>query len=230
MRALMHPSPVAMRRALTIAVGFLIVKVTVEVMLVYANYFPPNFSSGFLQGREHCFSGPYQWAFYPHIAVGPVTLLLGLLLVSDKFRAHFPIWHRRLGRIQVVCVLFVLAPSGLWMAYDTATGTIAAISFAILAVMTGTCAALGWRAAVARRFSDHRRWMWRCFLLLCSAVVLRILGGLGTVLDVKSLWFDPVASWSSWLIPLLTFELLNLRKRQAGRVAVPQASPSQLPG
>lgn len=227
MRVLTLTSPVAMRRALTIAVGILIVKVTAGVLLGYANYFPPNFASDFLQGREHYFFGSYQWAFYPHIAAGPVTLLLGLLLVSDKFRARFPIWHRRLGHFQVVCVLFVLAPSGLWMAHDTATGTIAAISFAILAVMTGTCAALGWRAAITKRFNEHRRWMWRCFLLLCSAVVLRVLGGLGTVLDVKSLWFDPVASWLSWLIPLLTFELLNLRKPQAGSVVVQSASLSR---
>ena len=166
----------SLRRALTIAVVVLIVRVTVEVVWGYRDYFPPNFASEFLQGRERYFFGAYHWAFYSHIAAGPVTLLLGLLLVSDKFRTRFPLWHRRLGRVQAIAVVFVLAPSGLWMAYYTATGTIAAIGFALLAVLTGTCVALGWRAAVMRRFNDHRRWMLRCVLLLCSAVVLRLFG------------------------------------------------------
>ena len=48
--------------------------------------------------------------------------------------------------------------------------------------------------------------MWRCYLLLCSAVVLRLLGGLATVTGVTAIWFDPVAVWASWLLPLAAFE------------------------
>lgn len=198
-------------RALVVVVALLICKVTVAVMLGYSNYFPPNFQSDFLQRRDGYFFGAYQWAFYPHIASGPAALFLGMLLISERFRLRFPTWHRRLGRVHVLNVLFVVSPSGLWMAYDTSTGTIAAISFAILAVATATCSALGWRAAVRRQFAIHRRWMTRCFVLLCSAVVLRIFGGLGTVLEVRSLWFDPLASWASWLVPLILLELSRLK-------------------
>lgn len=202
----------SLRRALIVVVALLIGKVTVAVMLGYSNYFPPNFQSDFLQGREGYFFGRYQWAFYPHIMSGPAALFLGMLLISERFRLRFPKWHRRLGRIHVLNVLFVVAPSGLWMAYDTQTGTIAAISFAILAVATATCSALGWRAAVRRQFAIHRRWMERSFVLLCSAVVLRIFGGLGTVLEVRSSWFDPLASWVSWLAPLILLELSHLKR------------------
>lgn len=200
-----------LRRALVVVVALLICKVTVAVMLGYSNYFPPNFHSDFLQGREHYFFGPYQWAFYPHIVSGPAAIFLGMLLISERFRLRFPRWHRRLGRVHVLNVLFIVSPSGLWMAYDTQTGTIAGISFAILAVATATCSALGWRAAVRRQFAIHRRWMTRSFVLLCSAVVLRIFGGLGTVLEVRSTWFDPLASWASWLLPLILLELSRLK-------------------
>lgn len=200
-----------LRRALVVVVALLIGKVTVAVMLGYSNYFPPNFHSDFLQGREYYFFGAYQWAFYPHIASGPAAIFLGMLLISERFRFRFPKWHRRLGRVHVLNVLFVVSPSGLWMAYDTQTGTIAGISFAILAVATATCSALGWRAAMRRQFAIHRRWMERSFTLLCSAVVLRIFGGLGTVLEVRSFWFDPLASWASWLLPLFLLELCRLK-------------------
>ena len=201
------------RQALVILASLLILKVTVEVMLGYANYFPPNFSSDFLRGRERYFFGAYQWAFYPHIASGPAALVLGLVLLSESFRRRFPKWHRNLGRLHVANVLCIVTPSGLWMAYYASTGTIAAIGFAILAILTGTCIACGWRAAVKRQFAIHRRWMWRSFLLLCSAVVLRLLGGLGTVVGVQSVWFDPLASWASWLVPLAAFELSGLRMK-----------------
>jgi hypothetical protein len=202
---------ITLRRILVAVAALLIVKVAVEVMLGYASYFPPNFGSDFLRGREGYFFGMYQWAFYSHIASGPTALLAGIVLLSDRFRLRFPKWHRNLGRCHTVNVLCVVTPSGLWMAYHASTGTIAAIGFAILAVLTGTCIALGWRAAVKRQFAVHRRWMWRCFLLLCSAVLVRLLGGLGTVIGVHAPWFNPAASWASWILPLTAFELSGLR-------------------
>jgi hypothetical protein len=218
-----------LQRALTLSVGVLIFKVTVSVVLKYHNYFPPNFDFDFLRGRQPYFSGPYQWAFYTHLASGPVSLVLGMILVSDEFRRRFPAWHRRLGRIQVACVLLLVAPSGLWMARYAEAGTIAAIGFAALAVATGTSVALGWRAAVQRRFSEHRRWMWRSFLLLCSAVVLRLIGGLAVVLGSEAAWLDPLAAWLSWLGPLTAFELIRLRNGRTRRslAQVPLTSRGQ---
>lgn len=207
----------SVRPTLAVISGLLIMKVTFEVILCYSNYFPPNFESEFLYGREHYFFEAYRWAFYPHIISGPLALFLGLVLISERSRLRFPKWHRILGRIHVVNVMGVVVPSGLWMAHKTSTGMIAAVSFAVLSVLTGTFIALGWRAAVRRQFSIHRRWMWRSFLLLCSAVVLRLLGGLGTVIQVQSVWFDPVASWVSWMVPLAVFESMNLKSQCQNR-------------
>src|SRR5262249_52642184 len=156
-------------------------KVVASVVSNYHNYIPPDFASDFLQGRESYFFGAYRWAFYAHILSGPVSLILGLILIGERFRIRFPRWHRDLGRLQVACVLLLVAPSGLWMARYAVAGPVAAVALATLAIATATCAALGARAAMKRRFADHRRWMWRCFLLLCSAVVLRLIGGFASV-------------------------------------------------
>jgi hypothetical protein len=204
-------------RILTFLAGLLIVKVTLSVVLGYRNYFPPDFASDFLRGREAYFSGPYQWAFYAHIASGPVTLVLGLFLIGEKIRLRFPKWHRSLGKVQGVLVLFVLAPSGLWMARYSQTGPVAAAGFSALAVATATCVFLGWRNAVTRRFVEHRWWMWRCFLLLCSAVVIRLVGGLATVTDYDGAWVYPLTAWVSWLGPLAVFELSGPARRHFRR-------------
>lgn len=202
-----------LRRILKLLACLLIVKVTVSVLLNYGDYLPPNFESEFLSGREYYFWGGYSWAFYVHIAVSPCTLILGMILLSKRFRLRFPQWHRNLGRIQVVGVLFLVAPSGLWMARYAETGTVAGIGFAVLSVVTGVCAAFGWRAALQRRFAEHERWMTRCYLMLCSAVVLRLQGGLAIVADIDSAWQYPFAAWSSWLVPLIVFELYRWGKR-----------------
>ncbi len=213
-----------LQRAATVLAGLLILKVTAEVVWGYRNYFPPDFNSDFLRGREDHFFGSYQGAFYLHIAFGPVSLVLGMILLSERFRLQFPKWHRVLGRIQVAIVLSIIAPSGLWMAWYAAAGPVAAMGFGTLSIVTGTCAALGFRAAVQRRFVVHRQWMWRCFLLLCSAVVLRALVGWATVTGFYAAWFDPAASWASWILPLTVYELSHLRKRRTVRLSVPSVS------
>jgi uncharacterized membrane protein len=212
----MRPRPTTFpEHILTFLAGVLIVKIVISIVSNYHNYVPPNFTSDFLRGREHFFFGAYQWAFYAHMISGPVSLILGLILISEKFRTRFPSWHRCLGRFQVACVLLLVTPSGLWMAYYAAAGPIAGVGLATLAIATAICVSQGASAAVARRFTDHRRWMWRCYLLLCSAVVLRLIGGLATVTGVTATWVDPLAAWISWLAPLSAFELREWSRRDS---------------
>lgn len=208
-----------LKRVMTLLVCVLIVKVNISVLSNYGDYFPANFDSMFLQGRESYFFGGYHWAFYAHILSGPVALILGTLLLSQRFLKAFPKWHRRLGRIQGMNVLFVVAPSGLVMARHAATGETAGAGFAALAIGTAVCMAMGWRSAIQRRFIEHRRWMQRSFLMLCSAVVLRLTAGFTIVTNMEADWVYPASAWTSWLIPLAIFELiqwitrLNLRRR-----------------
>lgn len=193
-------------RVVQVLACLLVLRTTAFVLFSFRDYFPPNFRSDFLLGRSAYFFGPYQWAFYAHILSGPFTLVCGLILISDFVRRRFPAWHRRLGRVQVAVVLLLVAPSGLWMAWHASTGAVAAAGFATLAVVTAVCAANGWRAAVHRRFDTHRRWMLRCYVLLCSAVVLRVIGGLSETLGAE--WTYPFAAWISWLAPLAVLESL----------------------
>ncbi len=194
---------------LRLAVAVLIVKVTIGVVSNYADYLPPDFESDFLVARRSYFFGPYSVAFYAPIVAGPLSLFGALVLLSQRFRNRFPNWHRRLGRVQVVVVLLVSA-SGLLMSRQAATGAVAAIGFASLAIATGVFVVLGLRSAIRKRFGQHQRWMWRCFLCLCSAVILRLTAGLSLVTSVGGGWVYPLSAWSSWLVPLGIFEAVRL--------------------
>lgn len=204
-------------RILQLLIFLLVIKVTLSITWAYKDYFPPNFSSGFLVGRREHFRGVYRIAFYSHIISGPITILLGMLLYSEQLRLRLPPMHRWFGRMQSVIVLLVVVPSGLCMARFAETGALAGIGFATLAMATALTVLIGWRSAVSRRFDDHRIWMTRCLLLLGSAIVLRVFGGVATVLRIDSPAAYPIAAWASWILPLIAFEYHRLRKAGSQR-------------
>jgi uncharacterized membrane protein len=190
--------------------ALLILRVLVAILANYPDYFPPNFDSLFLQGREATFAGPYPPAFYVHIFSGPVVLFNGLLLMSTYIRRHYGGLHRFLGYVQVVVLLVFVLPSSVVMSWHAFGGWPAGLSFLLLSAATAGCAIIGVAHARRRRYAMHRRWMLRCYVLICSAVSLRLISGAAGLVGVPS----PegayiIAAWSSWLIPLATYELVE---------------------
>lgn len=186
----------------------LVLRVLVAILGNYPDYFPPNFESLFLQGREATFAGGYRVAFYVHICSAPGVLVSGLVLLSETVRRRFPGGHRVLGRVHAAVVLGLVLPSSLVMAQHAFGGWPAGVSFALLSVATAGCTLAGVVTARRRQFARHRRWMVRSFVLLCSAVVLRLISGAATVVGVESPETAYIAAaWASWLVPLAAAEV-----------------------
>lgn len=190
-----------------LAATLLIARVTVAVVMGYVHYFPPNFYSEFLTGRKDYFYGPYQIAFWIHILFSPLVMFSGMWLLTGPLRRLYPAFHRRLGRVHVLLVLFLVAPSGLWMSFHATTGVWAGSAFAFSSCATFGSALMGWRCAVARRFRQHQVWMTRCYLLLCSAILLRVLSGAATVLQSEQIETYPVFAWMSSVVPVTVYEV-----------------------
>jgi uncharacterized membrane protein len=187
-----------------------VLRVLAAILANYPDYFPPNFESLFLQGREATFTGVYRPAFYVHIVFGPVVLVNGLILLSESVRRHARSLHRWLGRIQVVVLLMFVLPSGVVMARHAFGGWPAGLSFLAISAATAACAIAGVVAARRRQYEQHRRWMLRTYVLLCSAVALRLMSGAAGLAGVPS----PedayiIAAWGSWLIPLAGYEFVE---------------------
>jgi hypothetical protein len=186
----------------------LILRVLATILANYADYFPPNFDSLFLQGREATFTGIYRPAFYVHIFAGPVVLLGGLIQLSEYVRRHHGGLHRVLGRVQVFVLLLFVLPSSVVMSRHAFGGWPAGLSFLLLSAATAGCAIAGVVHVRRRRFDQHHRWMLRSYVLICSAVALRLISGAAGLVGVPS----PegayiVAAWGSWLVPLATCEI-----------------------
>ena len=191
----------------------LFVKTFGAVLYEYRWYFPFDFeNSAFLINREASFVGSYRASFYVHLFAGPIALLTAtFLMVSGQQRNfRFRRWHPIAGRLQLVAVA-VLSLSGIVMARNAFAGPIAGVGFVCLAVLTlSTCVAAAIYAS-QRKFVAHRVWATRCFLLLCSPLLLRIVGGISMVAGIESENLYRWTAWLSWLIPLLLYELFRGR-------------------
>src|SRR6185503_8453861 len=85
----------------------------------------------------------------------------------------------------------------------------AGLSFLLLSMATAGCAIIGVVHARRRRFDRHRRWMLRCYVLICSAVALRLISGTAGLVGVPSPEHAYIiAAWSSWLFPLAAYEIV----------------------
>ena len=205
-------------RSLTKAWKFLAVvfmlRVLWGILSNYPSYFPADFTTPFLFDRERYFRGIYCIAFYIHIVSSPIALVVGLFLISDFSRRCLPRVHGIVGRVQIAAVCLAVAPSGLVMSFFALGGIISTVAFLLLSVLTSATALLGFRYAILRKFDEHQRWMWRCFVLLSSAIILRIL-----TMVLSPFGWDPVLlyrfnSWMSWLMPWMILEIANWLSRQ----------------
>jgi uncharacterized membrane protein len=188
----------------------LILRVLVAILSNYPDYLPPNFDSPFLQGREATFGGAYRVAFYLHIFSAPLVLISGLILLNDYVRRRHSTWHRWLGRVHVVVLLLLVLPSGMVMSQHAFGGSPAVLSFLLLSLTTAGCAIVGVVHARRRQFGRHRRWMLRCYLLICSAVILRLISGAAGLAGAPNPELDYIiAAWSSWLLPLAAYEIIE---------------------
>lgn len=89
----------------------LILRVTVSILANYPDYFPANFDSLFLFGREATFNDAYAIAFYIHIISSPFVLVAGLVLLNETVRRRCGRLHRILGRVQVSIMLLLMLPA-----------------------------------------------------------------------------------------------------------------------
>ncbi|WP_161604218.1 DUF2306 domain-containing protein [Roseiconus nitratireducens] len=188
------------------------IKVFLGILYEYQWYFPADFTeSAFLGGRRYSFSGLYRVAFYAHVVSCPIALLLGTaLVVLGRGRVHI-VLHRRLGKVFVGIVILAVVPSGLVMASQAYAGPWAAAGFVALSLATGATALAAAATAIAGRLASHRVWAMRCFILMWSPLLLRMISGLAIVTGWESETIYQWNAWISWLVPLGVHQVVLVR-------------------
>ncbi|QDV47216.1 hypothetical protein Enr13x_71250 [Stieleria neptunia] len=195
------------RVAKCVAIGF-VFWIGFLILSPFPHYLPPDFEYGFLSNKaDYFYRSGYFIGFYLHIAGAPIGLFVGGLQMSRTVRERYPWVHRFAGTVYVTAVLVAAAPGGFIMSMKAFGGWSTTLCFGLLAVATWWSTLIGWRAGRRFDFLRHRNWMLRSYVLLLSAVVLR-LGhfALRTLQLTPELTYQ-IAAWVSWVIPLIALEL-----------------------
>jgi hypothetical protein len=150
-----------------------------------------------------------------HVVASMLALLVGPLQFARRLRTRWPAFHRVTGYLYLAACA-VGAPAGFVLALGTTSGPLAASGFATAAILWAAFTWRGWRAAVERRFGDHREWMLRSWAMTAAAITLRLmLPFSGLVLGLGFYTAYPVIAWLSWLTNLALVEWLIRRSRGA---------------
>ena len=131
-----------------------------------------------------------------------------------SIRARWPAFHRASGRLYVVACA-IGAPTGFVLALGATAGPVVSVGFAVPAVLCAVFTWLGWRAAVERRFGDHRDWMLRSYGVVAAAITLRLLIPGAAFLGFDFLAAYRVNSWLAWIINVALVEYVIRRRRGA---------------
>ncbi|MEU6719572.1 DUF2306 domain-containing protein [Nonomuraea sp. NPDC046802] len=113
------------------------------------------------------------WLLLGHIAFGTVATVTGLLQLWAGLRNKFPRVHRWTGRIYFYAGIFpsmILAVPVSAMSESGVSNVAALDTMLILWAITGVA---GLRAAKARRFNDHRKWMIHNYAVTLAIITSR---------------------------------------------------------
>ena len=147
---------------------------------------------------------------FAHMIGGTGMMALGGLNLYLAFRRRLTRLHQWSGRLYLAFGIFsslsaiavTLSP-----AHKSAgiIFTSLTVSLLMLACAWMAFAAMGWRAAMNRRFSSHSQWMIRSYVLVWSFVFCRIAS---RVSDVDELGGGEAFIWLSWVLPLILAEIV----------------------
>ncbi|MCB1342242.1 MAG: DUF2306 domain-containing protein [Pseudooceanicola sp.] len=152
-------------------------------------------------------------AFFAHVGLAPVALALMPFQFSAQLRSRRPVLHRWIGRAYGLAIL-AAGTGGLVMALGTDAGVVAAVGFALLAVIWIGVTARGITLAMAGRIGEHRVWMIRSAALTFAAVTLRLwLPALQSVMPFEQAY--TLVAWLCWVPNLLVAEWAILGRRVA---------------
>jgi uncharacterized membrane protein len=126
------------------------------------------------------------WIFI-HASAAATALLLGPLQLLDVVRGRWPKIHRGTGWAYIMSSL-VGGLSGFILAPGVSTGPL----WVFVTIQ-------GLRAARARDFPGHRRWMIRSFALTFSAVTLRLYIVLSQILGLDFGIAYRAIAWLAWM-------------------------------
>ncbi|HTA91254.1 MAG TPA: DUF2306 domain-containing protein, partial [Polyangiaceae bacterium] len=145
-----------------------------------------------------------------HVAAAALAFPLCLALMTRTLQRR-TVWHRWLGRVTGVLVLFALVPSGVVLAFDAKGGRVVTAGFLLSAAIIAGAMISGVRAARRRDLVSHGRAMRHVIGQMSVAVISRAL-----IVALDAAGVDPnvayvAALWGPVLASAAVVEMISRR-------------------
>lgn len=200
-------------------VTFFWLPITFFSLLLIVNtipYFSFSQEFGFIQERAVLFLRPiYNYSFYLHIFAGMFCIGAALLQFSSyilKKRRAIHIWS---GRIYVMVVLLIGAPTGLYMSFFAKGGLAERGLFMFMAVSWFFFTLKGFTSILNKQVLAHKIWMMRSYAMALTAVTFRVYYIILYLFDVPLTLNYEVSLWISVIGNLMVAEYLIYRKSRS---------------
>lgn len=152
----------------------------------------------------------WNTAFYTHIILGGIALLIGWLQFNRKLRLRSPSMHRTIGKIYIVSVFFS-SMAGIGLGFFATGGLISSTGFIFLGIIWFSTTLSAYLKARNMQIDQHRRLMIYSYAACFAAVTLRIWLPLLNIIFVDFILAYSIVAWLCW-VPNLLFAHLLVRK------------------
>ncbi len=179
-------------------------------------YFLVDRHFGLLSSKSQELLNDQMWnaAFYGHIVLGGIALLVGWVQFSTQLRNARMDLHRTIGKIYVLAVL-ISGPCGIYIAQYATGGITNVIGFSLSGLIWLTTTFLAYRAIKNGNIDQHLTFMTYSYAVCFSAVTLRIWL---PILTPTMGGFTPayqIVGWLSWVPNLfVAYFIINRNKRK----------------
>lgn len=184
------------------------------MLLLTFEYIPAKSDVSFLMIKQtEVISHPeYLSFFYIHVYSSILVLLTGFLAIIRVNFNKIKI-HQYAGKAYVFVILFLAAPTGIYMGFFANGGFFSKISFVILGIFWWFSTFKAYQLIRQKNYKAHQQWMWRSFALTLSAITLRLWKW------IIVYFFQPspmdvyeIVAWLGWIPNILLIELLIRKK------------------
>jgi uncharacterized membrane protein YozB (DUF420 family) len=172
-------------------------------------YIPLRKDVAFLQIKQTEVSETpfYITFFYIHVYSAIFVLLSGFFQINNTLLKKYPLLHRNLGKLYVFIILFLSAPSGLFIGLFANGGFYSKISFVALSVLWFLFTLKGFLYIKTKNIQQHKAFMLRSFALTFSAITLRFWKVILVYLfHPAPMDLYQIIAWLGWIPNLLIVE------------------------
>lgn len=199
-----------MKKASWITIGILSTLVGLYPII----YFLTDRRFGLLSSKSVELLNDNLWniAFYGHITLGGLALLIGWLQFSNKLRIKKMELHRIFGKTYVISV-FISGFCGLFIALDATGGIISILGFFTLGLIWLTTTILGFKSIKKGDIKSHEKFMIFSYAACFAAVTLRIWLPLLTTAMGEFNSAYRIVAWLCWVPNIIVAFLIVRNKR-----------------